>query len=543
MTTDLKAMYKKVHKDAFPETMTILLGDEKLVYHKRVWTLDNEEKGLRYGENPDQPAALYELREGGITCGGLRWRGPGQGIVSAMTEAQMIQAGKHPGKTNLTDVDNGANILQYLSERPAAIILKHNNPCGAAWDDGGVAAALDKAFWCDRIAAFGGAVVVNRPFTREAAEMVAASYFEVVAAPAYEEGAVEILKGRKNLRIMELPGLGRLDELTQSAFLDIKSLADGGIVVQKSFVNRILTDADFLPAEATDKNGVTVTARKPNAQEMADLRFAWAVEAGVTSNSVIFARNGATVAIGTGEQDRVGCVELAIHKAYTRHADTLAFREHKLSFYELKQKAATDAALKAALDDIQARTQAARGGLPGTVLISDGFFPSVTAWMPPWPRASPPSASPAAPCATPKSSRPATKPVRRWPWSSPGSVPSSTSPQRARHRPVPCPFFMSAALPPSRQPRMPAVSSHPRTPRTGALSARICISALSGAAARPCSLGLARAFSRQGWPSSPSRKARTISTRPGSRWRPGGRPATWTPISCPPHACGPCSAM
>ena len=186
---------------------------------------------------------------------------------------------------------------------------------------------------------------------------------------------MEILKGRKNLRIMELPGLGRLDELTQSAFLDIKSLADGGIVVQKSFVNRILTDADFLPAEATDKNGVTVTARKPNAQEMADLRFAWAVEAGVTSNSVIFARNGATVAIGTGEQDRVGCVELAIHKAYTKYADTLAFREHNLSFYELKQKAATDAALKAALDDIQARTQEARGGLPGTVLISDGFFP------------------------------------------------------------------------------------------------------------------------------------------------------------------------
>ena len=375
MTTDLKAMYKKVHKDAFPETMTILLGDEKLVYHKRVWTLDNEEKGLRYGENPDQPAALYELREGGITCGGLRWRGPGQGIVSAMTEAQMIQAGKHPGKTNLTDVDNGANILQYLSERPAAIILKHNNPCGAAWDDGGVAAALDKAFWCDRIAAFGGAVVVNRPFTREAAEMVAASYFEVVAAPAYEEGAVEILKGRKNLRIMELPGLGRLDELTQSAFLDIKSLADGGIVVQKSFVNRILTDADFLPAEATDKNGVTVTARKPNAQEMADLRFAWAVEAGVTSNSVIFARNGATVAIGTGEQDRVGCVELAIHNAYTNSADTLAFTRHGMTLYELKLKAKEDAEAAEQLAAIEADTQKAKGGLAGTVLVSDGFFP------------------------------------------------------------------------------------------------------------------------------------------------------------------------
>ena len=215
--SDLKAMYSTVRKDAFPETMTIILGEEKLVYEKRVWTLDQEEKGLRYGENPDQPAALYALKQGSLACGGLTWRGPGNGIVSALTEAQMIQAGKHPGKTNLTDVDNGANILQYLAERPAAVILKHNNPCGAAWADDGVAVALERAFWCDRIAAFGGAVVVNRPFSREAAEMVAANYFEVVAAPAFEEGAVEILKRRKNLRIMELPGLGRLDELTRSS--------------------------------------------------------------------------------------------------------------------------------------------------------------------------------------------------------------------------------------------------------------------------------------------------------------------------------------
>ena len=244
---DIKAIYTTVHKDDFPEEMTILLGDEKLVYRKRVWTLDNERKGLRYGENPDQPAALYELRQGSITCGGLTWRGPGQGIVSAMTEAQMLQAGKHPGKTNLTDVDNGANILQYLTERPAAVILKHNNPCGAAWSGDGVAAALEKAFWCDRIAAFGGAVVVNRPLSLQAAEMVAASYFEVVAAPGFEEGAVEVLKKRKNLRIMELPGLGRLEDLTRSAFLDIKSLADGGLVLQKSFVNRILSGTGSFP--------------------------------------------------------------------------------------------------------------------------------------------------------------------------------------------------------------------------------------------------------------------------------------------------------
>ena len=372
---DLKSMYSTVHKDAFPDTLTILLGDEKLVYHKRTWTLDKEEKGLRYGENPDQPAALYALAEGSLSCGGLNWRGPGNGIVSALTEGQMLQAGKHPGKTNLTDVDNGANILQYLTDRPAALILKHNNPCGAAWSREGLGTALDKAFWCDRIAAFGGAVVVNRPFTREAAEMVAANYFEVVAAPAFEEGAVDILKSRKNLRIMELPGLGRLEELTHSAFLDVKSLADGGIIVQKSFVNRILTDADFLPATASTREGLAVTARAPSKAELDDLRFAWAVEAGVTSNSVIFARDGATLAIGTGEQDRVGCVELAAHKARTKYADMLAFREKGLSLYELKQKAVTDADAARTLEDIARRTEEARGGLTGSVLVSDGFFP------------------------------------------------------------------------------------------------------------------------------------------------------------------------
>ena len=169
--------------------------------------------------------------------------------------------------------------------------------------------------------------MVNRPFTKEAAELVAANYFEVVAAPSFEEGVVDILKSRKNLRIMELPGLGELEKFLSSAYLDIKCLSDGGLVVQKSFQNRILSADDFIPAEATDKAGNTFTARRPTAQEFDDLRFAWAVESGVTSNSVIFAHNGATTAIGTGEQDRVGCVELAIYKAYHKYEDILSFRE------------------------------------------------------------------------------------------------------------------------------------------------------------------------------------------------------------------------
>jgi phosphoribosylaminoimidazolecarboxamide formyltransferase/IMP cyclohydrolase len=373
--SNLKTMYGAVHKEDFPANLIIELGGEKLVYEKRTWNLKGEKKGLRYGENPDQPAALYALKRGVPFCGGIALRGPEDGIVSALAEGQMLQAGKHPGKTNLTDVDNGANILQYLTERPAVVILKHNNPCGAAWNDGGIAHALVRAVRCDRIAAFGGAVVANRPFSREAARLVAESFFEVVAAPAFEEGATDILKSRRSLRIMELPGLGRLEEWRRTAFLDIKTLADGGLVLQKSFVNRIGADTDFLPAEAVTEAGLTVTARRPCESELEDLRFAWAVEAGVTSNSVIFARNGATLAIGTGEQDRVGCVELAVHKAYTKHADALAFDECALSLYDLRKKAAKEEEFQEKLADIEARAKAAHAGLAEAVLVSDGFFP------------------------------------------------------------------------------------------------------------------------------------------------------------------------
>ncbi|AGW13073.1 phosphoribosylaminoimidazolecarboxamide formyltransferase [Megalodesulfovibrio gigas] len=371
---DLKRMYKNLEKDIFPQKLTLRLGDQELVYAKRTWVIDNQEKGLRYGENPGQSAALYACIAGALQPGGVDLRCQAAGLVSSLTEAQMLQAGKHPGKTNLTDVDNGVNILQYLTAKPAAVILKHNNPCGAAWSDAGLADAVAKAFWGDRIAAFGGAVVVNRPLDKAAAEFLAAQYFEVVAAPAFEPGAVEVLKSRKNLRILELPGLAELDRLAGQPVLDIKCLSDGGIIVQTSFLNRIRSVDDFLPATA-EKDGVTILARKPSRQEADDLLFAWAVEAGVSSNSVLFAKDGATVAIGAGEQDRVGCVQLAVFKAYTKYADVLAFREQGCSFYELKAKARAEASFQEILDDIQARAQAAKGGLTGSAMVSDGFFP------------------------------------------------------------------------------------------------------------------------------------------------------------------------
>lgn len=371
---DLKSMYSSVIDDPFPDDLTIILGNEKLIYHKRSWNLGGERKGLRYGENPDQPAALYQLIEGQLAFGGIKWCGPDRALVSAIDEKHMLQAGKHPGKTNLTDVDSGINILQYLTAKPACVIIKHNNPCGAAWDDD-PDQAIQKAFWSDRIAAFGGALIVNRPVSKESAEFLSNNYFEVVAAPAYEEGSPGYLQKRKNLRIIELPGLARLDNLPKSAWLDIKSLADGGLILQKSFQNRILQTSDFMPALAKAPDGLEVAARAPTPAELDDLLFAWAVEAGVISNSVIFAKNGATLAIGAGEQDRVGCVELAIHKAYTKYADALTFRDLGISLYELKHKAASEGGMTEKLLEIEDRAKAAKGGLSGSRMVSDGFFP------------------------------------------------------------------------------------------------------------------------------------------------------------------------
>ncbi len=373
---DLKKMYHSILKDPFPREMHITIGDQELIYKKKTWVLEEEEKGLRYGENPDQPAALYELSQGSLELGGVLFRRPSHnyGLLSSLGEAHMLQAGKHPGKINLTDVDNGINILQYLTRKPACVILKHNNPCGAAWSDISISDALKKAYFSDRIAAFGGTVVVNTPLDREAAEFIDRYYFEVIAAPEYEQGTVDILKRRKNLRILKIEGLASLESLVNEPFLEFKSLVDGGIILQFSFRNKILSPEDFMPARG-EKDGRSIIARKPTPREMEDLIFAWAVEAGVSSNSVLFAKEGATISIGTGEQDRVGCVDLTIHKAYIKYCDRLSHEKTGLSFYELRQEAKKDKTKRPILEEIEMRTREDKAGLKGSVMVSDGFFP------------------------------------------------------------------------------------------------------------------------------------------------------------------------
>lgn len=376
---DLKKMYTTILGDHFPMEMKITFGDQELKYRKKTWKIVAEdgsvdERGVRYGENPDQEAALYELTNGNLVLGDCRFIEPGKGLVSGINVEDMLQVGKHPGKINLTDIDNGLNIIKYLMDRPAAVILKHNNPCGAACGET-LARAYDRANRADRIAAFGGAVIMNRPCDKETAELLSQNYLEVVCAPEFEAGTLEILAARKNLRVVQISRIDRLAEYEKYRYVDFKSLIDGGLIVQQSAVNSIRSVADLKPAVSISKGQEYKVEREPTQREIDDMLFGWAVEHGVTSNSVIYVKDGCTVGIGTGEQDRVGVADIAVYKAYTKYADILCFDTFGIPYADMALEIEQGKRNKADQEKIDAQTKADKAGLPGSVMISDAFFP------------------------------------------------------------------------------------------------------------------------------------------------------------------------
>ena len=380
MTKDLKKMYRTVMDDNFPPEMTISFGNQTLIYRKRSWMIPDEktgeliDKGLRYGENPGQEAALYELVNGNLALGDCRFIEPGRGLVSSIPVEDMIQAGKHPGKTNLTDMDNAINIIKYLHERPAVVIVKHNNPCGVAYG-ATLSDAYVRANMADRIAAFGGCAVFNRALDKGTAELVSQNYLEVVAAPDFEEDSISILTKSANLRIVRINRINDLSYYSGVRFVEFKSLIDGGIIVQQSPLNRIKTHADFLPAAVEYKGKTYSIERKPTEEDYADMLFGWQVEQGITSNSVIYVKDGVTVGIGTGEQDRVGVAEIAVFKAYTKYADALCFKRYGLPYKDLQLMISKGQKDKALLEEIDRETKEARGGLIDSTMVSDAFFP------------------------------------------------------------------------------------------------------------------------------------------------------------------------
>lgn len=366
-TRSLKDMYKTIMDDHFAPNMELSFVDgnnrQTLYFEKASWVIDGVNKGLRYGENPGQEAALYRLVNGNLVIGDIKTISPGRYLAS---DVELLQSGKHPGKTNLTDADNALNILRYFTEKPTAVIVKHNNPCGVARRDS-LEAAYNTAYMADRVAAFGGCIALNRTVDLATAEAITDQYAEVVAAPDFEPGVMALFEKKKNLRVMRIGNMDRLQSFAGERFVDLKSLIDGGIIAQLSFVPEVRKKEDFTLAQC-DYNGKRyVINRKPTEKEYEDMLFGWLVEAGITSNSVIYVKDQVTVGIGTGEQDRVGVAEIAVDKAYRKLADRYSYEACATSYHDLK-----DPDLKKEIDD---RVALEKGGLIGSSMVSDAFFP------------------------------------------------------------------------------------------------------------------------------------------------------------------------
>ena len=367
MTEDLKKMYRTIMDDNFSPNMEISFidGDNRqtLFYEKVVWTIDAVQKGLRYGENPGQEAALYKLVNGNLVLGDTETILPGKYLAS---DIELLQSGKHPGKTNLTDTDNALNILRYFTDKPVAVIVKHNNPCGVAMSDS-LEDAYHKAHMADRIAAFGGCIALNRAVDKATAEAISKQFAEVVVAPDFEDGVMNIFEKKSNLRIIRVRNIERLQTFVGQRCVEFKSLIDGGIIAQLSFVPAARSKEDLKPAETEYQGKTYRIKREPAAKEYEDMLFGWLVESGITSNSVIYVKDLATVGIGTGEQDRVGVAEIARDKAYRKLADRYSYETYGIAYNELKDKDKKDEA--------DARAEKEKGGLKGAAMVSDAFFP------------------------------------------------------------------------------------------------------------------------------------------------------------------------
>ena len=242
---------------------------------------------LRYGENPHQAAALY---------------GDGRGGLAGAEQLH----GKEMSYNNYVDTD-AARRAAYDHARPTVAIIKHANPCGIATGSD-VAEAHRKAHACDSLSAYGGVIAVNRPVSVAMAEQVAKIFTEVIVAPDYEEGAVEVLARKKNIRVLRAPQ-------APATAVEIKPISGGVLLQQRDLID---TEGDD-PASWTLATGEALSEA-----DLADLAFVWRACRAVKSNAILLGKDGATVGVGMGQVNRVDSARLAVQRAGERAAGSFA---------------------------------------------------------------------------------------------------------------------------------------------------------------------------------------------------------------------------
>ena len=284
----------------------LTLAAAKPLLPERVHIALRKQQSLRYGENPHQAAALYV---------------PAGCAPSGLAAAKQLQ-GKELSYNNFVDLE-AARSLAAEFEQPAAIIVKHNNPCGTA-EQPTLKDAYRKALASDPISAFGGVLAFNRTIDAATAEEVAKLFAECIAAPGFDEAAKAIFAAKKNLRLLELP----LDGLQPARELQLKRIL-GGMLVQEPDLGELNAD-----------NLKVVTKRQPTLEEMRTLRFAWKVCKHVKSNAIVFAKDGATLGVGAGQMSRVDSVKIAVMKAQSSLAGTIVASDAFFPFADGVEEAA-----------------------------------------------------------------------------------------------------------------------------------------------------------------------------------------------------------
>ena len=237
-------------------------------------------QSLRYGENPHQQAKFYSKAETGSY---------------SLANAKQLN-GKELSYNNIQDANAALCIAREFDE-PFCVGLKHMNPCGAAIGTD-VVDAWTKAYEADKVSIFGGIVAVNREVTREAAELMKPIFLEIIMAPSFSEGALEVLCTKKNLRLLQV------DMSKDETVVDQYVSVNGGLLVQDLDKKTIEVTADMC-----------ATAAKPTAEQIVDLNFGWRIVKHVKSNAIVVVKDGKTIGVGAGQMNRVGSAEIALKQA------------------------------------------------------------------------------------------------------------------------------------------------------------------------------------------------------------------------------------
>lgn len=235
---------------------------------------------LRYGENPHQEAAAYKAPIA-----------TGSNILNAV-----IHQGKKLSYNNIMDADGALDCVKEFDE-PACVVVKHANPCGVATGED-ITDCFHRAFNADSLSAFGGIVALNRTCTTDIAEALRKIFIEIVLAPDFEAGALELFAKKENLRVLEIGQLGSREPRLEYKYVD------GGLLVQETDVKTIVLD-----------DLTTVTKVKPSDKNMVDMLFGWKVLKHVKSNAILIAKDNTTLGIGPGQVSRVDAVEIAVRKS------------------------------------------------------------------------------------------------------------------------------------------------------------------------------------------------------------------------------------